>query len=216
MLCPLVLLGCGSDGEDAEAQPAAEETAVAEATEEAPVEAEATDEVPAEDEEVQSTADQPGENEGVLILAEPVEWSSDGYTMVVDAIRILGVESVADELGSAEVTDLLSDPQAQSLVGLRVTLRNETDAPAEWFVGGFDTAIVIDGQQGSPFLLGDSGDTIRAGAEAQFNPYYESRLSLEDARAAGEFTWDPGDPVNPDTFATIAEVPDQTISYAFP
>jgi hypothetical protein len=165
-------------------------------------------------EDVEEAADVSGEEPGVVLLAEPVTWAEAGFELEVDAVRILSVEEFSD-LAGEDLSDFLDDPQAQTLVGMRVTLRNTTDAPADWFVAGFDTAVVIEGQQAGIFFLADGGDTVRAGAELEINAYYESRVDVDTARAAGSFVWDAAGPVDSDTFETIADVGDLTISYSY-
>lgn len=205
-LASVALVGCGGDDsmdDTAGTTPA--------------VQAEATQEAPPEDTpETEETAggDTPGEIEGTLILGEPITWTEGGFTLTVDAVRVISVDDLSED-AEEDLSEYLDDPQAQSIVGLRVLMVNGTDSEVDWYVGGADTAVVIDGKQAGPFFLGDWGDTIRANAELEQNPYYESRLSVDEIKDAGELIWDAGSPVDAESFETVVDVPELTIPFNY-
>lgn len=156
--------------------------------------------------------DTAGEEPGVVLLAEPVTFSEAGLELIVDAVRIVSVEELS-EIAGEDISEMLEDPNAETMIGIRYTMRNTTDQPVDWYPAGSGSAVVIAGQQAGPSFLGDWGDTLRANAELELNGYYESRVPADEARAAGEFLWDAGTAMDED-FDTIAD-PELTITYTF-
>jgi hypothetical protein len=216
----LLIAGCGDADESQDAtdediteEPERSDEGEPEATEdEAPEEADdeqGSDAV----EEPDATDDTAGEEPGVVLLSEPITHAEGGLELEVDAVRIISIDELS-EMADEDFTELLEDSQAVTFVGLRVTMRNTTESPVEWYPGGIGSAIVLEGQQGEPNFLGDWGTTLRAGAETEINPYYESRVPVDEARAAGEFVWDVGEAYDEETFDTITD-PELTIAYSY-
>lgn len=205
----LLLAGCGADDEP---DPLDEPDAAEEEDEPDEDEPDDVDE-PDEDADLDEASDVEGEEPGVVLLSDPITFEEGGLELEVDAVRIISVAELEDISGE-EITDYLDDQSAVTMVGLRVTMRNTTDNVVEWFPAGSGSAIVLEGQQGAPSFLGDWGDTLRANAELEINAYYESRVDVDDARAAGEFIWDVGQAHDDETFDTITD-PELTITYSY-
>jgi hypothetical protein len=216
----LVLSGCGGETAEPETEPAADDAADEAAADD--VAAETEEEVEEEpdadvEEEVEESAeeagDMAGEGPGVVLLAEPITHSEGGLELEIDAVRIISIEELSETAGE-DLSEYLDDANAVTMVGLRVTVRNTTDETVDWYPGGSGSAIVLAGQQGPPSFLGDWGETLRANAELELNPYYESRVPVDEARAAGEFIWDVGEAYSEADYETITD-PELTISYSY-
>jgi hypothetical protein len=212
----LALSACG-DGNENEVEPPADDAVDDPAGDDPEDEPEEEpDEEPEEEpeaEDVEEAGDMAGEEPGVVLLAEPITHSEGGLELEVDAVRIISIEELS-EIAGEDFSEYQEDSSAVTFVGLRATIRNTTDETVEWFPGGSGSAIVLAGQQGATSWLGDWGDTLRANAELEVNPYYESRVPVDEAREAGEFVWDVGAAHRDSDFEMITD-PELTISYSY-
>jgi hypothetical protein len=196
-----VLLGvssaaCGADGQESSTEVAVE-VSTPTATVEEPVEE------PVED--VEEPADVP-------TLAGQSSWSGDGLSLDVVGVVFQSVDEYERDV-DPWVREFLEDDRTETLIGLELELRNDSGRKVEWFVAGFESAVVVAGDQAVPFVMADTGDVLRANASTGLLAVYESRLPVEEVRAAGKLVFDPDDPYDYDSYETVAEVPDLTVRW---